>query len=158
MFWRRSMRQADPRGQPWQSHAGVIGHASKFELTEHQTTQKSMSSPRRRRPRSSSPRSSREGQGPPSPVLVNAVLLDAASTRPPKQSKRKNLWIFVLGSLFGIVLVGFFAQSNDFIDLSVLANLEGMSLDNLMEVLPAAFVRDAQQLQVRGTHGLYPLR
>jgi phospholipid:diacylglycerol acyltransferase len=62
-----------------------------------------------------------------------------------RTSKRKNLWIFGLGGVFGLLLAAFFAQTNDIIDLP---GLDTMNLDNLMDILPAAFIRDAQQLQV----------
>ncbi|KAF2198495.1 LACT-domain-containing protein [Delitschia confertaspora ATCC 74209] len=61
-----------------------------------------------------------------------------------RQSKRRTLWIFGLGGLFGIAVAAFFAQSNDMIDLS---SLENMNMASLLEVLPAGLVRDAQQLQ-----------
>jgi phospholipid:diacylglycerol acyltransferase len=61
-------------------------------------------------------------------------------------TKRRNFWVFALGGIFGILVAAFFAQSNDMIDLST---LENMNLENLMDVLPAAFVKDAQQLSVR---------
>lgn len=76
---------------------------------------------------------------------MTAEKLQTLKTKPPKQGKRKNFWIFSLGGVFGLVVAGFFAQSNDMIDLS---RLENMNLDSIMDVLPAAFVRDAQQLQV----------
>jgi phospholipid:diacylglycerol acyltransferase len=65
-----------------------------------------------------------------------------------KHGKRSYFWIFVLGGVFGLVLAAFFAQSNDMIDLS---GLENMNLDNLRDILPAAFIRDAQQMQVCGS-------
>lgn len=63
-----------------------------------------------------------------------------------KNGKRKNFWIFGLGGLFGVLAAAFFAGSNDMIDLS---SLEGMNLESLYEALPAGFLKDAQQLQVR---------
>jgi phospholipid:diacylglycerol acyltransferase len=64
-------------------------------------------------------------------------------------SKRRNFWIFGLGGLFGLVVAAFFAGTNDMLDLST---LENMNLDSFMDALPAAFVRDAQQLQVQHRH------
>lgn len=61
------------------------------------------------------------------------------------KSKRKNAWIFGLGGLFGLVVAGFFASSNEMIDLK---SLEGMNLDSILDALPASFVSSAQQLQV----------
>ena len=63
-----------------------------------------------------------------------------------KQSKRRNLWIFGLGGIFGIAVAAFFAGSNDMIDLSALDN---MNMASILEVLPAGLIKDAQQLQVR---------
>lgn len=61
------------------------------------------------------------------------------------KSKRKNAWIFGLGGLFGLVVAGFFASSNEMIDLR---SLENMNLDSILDALPASFVSSAQQLQV----------
>jgi hypothetical protein len=70
------------------------------------------------------------------------------------KNKRKNAWIFGLGGLFGLVVAGFFASSNEMIDLK---SLEGMNLDSILDALPASFVSSAQQLQVsrplRGAYG-----
>lgn len=62
-----------------------------------------------------------------------------------RRSKKKNLWIFGLGGVFGVVAAAFFAGSNDMIDLS---SLESVNLDSLLDALPAGFLKDAQQLQV----------
>ena len=62
-----------------------------------------------------------------------------------KGNKRRNAWIFGLGGIFGIAVALFFAQSNDVVDLAV---FKQMNLDTLMDVLPAALVKDAQDLQV----------
>ncbi|KAF2244707.1 phospholipid:diacylglycerol acyltransferas-like protein [Trematosphaeria pertusa] len=59
-------------------------------------------------------------------------------------SKRKNLWIFGLGGVFGLLVAAFFAGSNDMLDLS---GLEGMNLDSILDALPSGFMKDAQQLQ-----------
>ncbi|CAI6335150.1 unnamed protein product [Periconia digitata] len=64
--------------------------------------------------------------------------------RKGKNSKRKNTWIFVLGALVGVVAAALLAGSNDYIDLS---SLEGMNLENILEALPAGFMKDAQMLQ-----------
>jgi len=76
--------------------------------------------------------------------VINAQKLDSLQQK--KHSKRRNVWIFSLGGIFGLVLAAFFAGSNDMIDLS---SLEGVNLNSLMDVLPAGFLKDAQQLQVR---------
>lgn len=82
--------------------------------------------------------------------LVTAERLNTLKQKgKSKNGKRKNLWIFGLGGLFGLVIAAFFAGSNDLIDLK---SIEGMNLESLMEALPANFVRSAQQLQVRMAH------
>lgn len=64
-------------------------------------------------------------------------------------SKRRNLWIFGLGGIFGIVVAAFFAGSNDMLDLS---SLENMNMAAILEALPAGLVKDAQQITVRQSH------
>lgn len=61
-------------------------------------------------------------------------------------TKRRNLWLFSLGGIFGVFVALFFAAGrNDVIDLAYLKHL---NLDSLMEVLPAGLVKDAEALQV----------
>ena len=62
-----------------------------------------------------------------------------------KSSKRRNAWIFGLGSVVGIFIALFFAQTNDVVDLAV---LKQMNLDSLLDVLPAGLLKDAQEFQV----------
>jgi phospholipid:diacylglycerol acyltransferase len=64
----------------------------------------------------------------------------------PKTRKRRNTFIFLMGSLFGIVAAGFFAQSNDLIDFPQFGDL---SMDTLLDVLPAGLVTDIRDLVVR---------
>lgn len=63
-------------------------------------------------------------------------------------SKRKRSLgaIFLLGSLFGIIAAGCFAKSNDLIDFPEIGEL---SVDNLLDVLPAGLVKDVRDLVVR---------
>lgn len=63
----------------------------------------------------------------------------------PKR-KRKLGAIFLLGSLFGIIAAGFFAKSNDLIDFPDIGEL---SVDNLLDALPAGLVKDVRDLVVR---------
>lgn len=63
----------------------------------------------------------------------------------PKR-KRKLGAIFLLGSLFGIIAAGFFAKSNDLIDFPEIGEL---SVDNLLDILPAGLVKDVRDLVVR---------
>ncbi|KLU84553.1 phospholipid:diacylglycerol acyltransferase [Magnaporthiopsis poae ATCC 64411] len=64
----------------------------------------------------------------------------------PRTRKRRNTFIFLLGSLSGIIAAGFFAKTNDLIDFPEIGDL---SVDNLLDVLPAGLVRDMKDL-VRG--------
>lgn len=52
-------------------------------------------------------------------------------------------------------MAGFFAGRNDLIELPEM--LEGITMDSLMDVLPAGFVKDARDLAVgAGFSVLYP--
>jgi phospholipid:diacylglycerol acyltransferase len=62
---------------------------------------------------------------------------------PKKARKRRTTAIFLLGSLFGIVVAGFFANSNDLINLPDIGEL---SMDSLLDVLPAGLVKDMRDL------------
>ena len=59
--------------------------------------------------------------------------------------KRRNGFIFFLGGLFGIAIAGFFARRSDLIDFPEFGEL---SMDSLIDVLPAGFVSDAKDLAV----------
>ena len=65
-----------------------------------------------------------------------------------KNGKRKNFWIFALGGVAGLLAAAFFAGSNEMIDLS---SLEGYNLENILDALPAGFLSEARELQVRPT-------
>lgn len=62
-----------------------------------------------------------------------------------KTRKRKTGAIFLLGSLFGLIAAGFFAKSNDLIDFPEIGDL---SVDSLLDVLPAGLVKDVRDLVV----------
>ena len=85
---------------------------------------------------------SREG----SPAKAEEVVLAPKSkVHHGKTRKRRNGFIFFLGGLFGIVVAGFFAGRSDLIDFPEFGEL---SMDNLLDVLPAGFVSDARDLAV----------
>ena len=63
-----------------------------------------------------------------------------------KGTKRRNVWIFALGGLFGLVLAGFLASNNDLIDIAGLADI---NLDQIMDVLPLGLLNEAKEFQVR---------
>jgi phospholipid:diacylglycerol acyltransferase len=60
-----------------------------------------------------------------------------------KTRKRKTTAIFLLGSLFGIILAGFFAKNNDLISFPEIGEL---SMDSIFDVLPAGLVKDMRDL------------
>lgn len=66
-----------------------------------------------------------------------------------KGGKKRNAWVFGLGSLFGLFLAGYFASSNGSLDkLVTMAGLEDLNLDTVLDVLPAGLIRDVRDLQV----------
>jgi len=91
----------------------------------------------------SSPSPSREN----SPAKAEEVRLAPVSkiAQNGKTRKRRNGLIFFLGGLFGILVAGFFAGKSDLIDFPELSEL---SMDSLLDVLPAGFVSDARDLAV----------
>ena len=80
--------------------------------------------------------------------VLTAEQLHTLKKKSKSKSKRKNAWIFGLGGIFGLVVAGFFATSNEMIDLK---SLENVNLDSILDALPAGFIRSAQQLQVTST-------
>jgi len=62
-----------------------------------------------------------------------------------KGSKRRNGLVFFLGGLFGIIVAGSFAKSNDLIQFPEFGEL---SMDSFLDVLPQTFVKDARDLMV----------
>jgi len=69
-----------------------------------------------------------------------------------KHKKRRNGFVFGLGGLFGIVLAGMVANKSDLIDLPEMGEF---SLDSLVDVLPAGFMREARELSVCCVCGSY---
>lgn len=64
--------------------------------------------------------------------------------------KRRNAWMFALGGLFGVILAGFFATNSGGLDgLIDMAGMKDMSLDSIMDILPAGLIKDVEALQVR---------
>ncbi|KAI0012387.1 LACT-domain-containing protein [Xylariaceae sp. FL0662B] len=61
----------------------------------------------------------------------------------PKTRKRRNTFIFLMGSLFGLIAAGFFARNNDLIEFPELSEF---SMDSLLDVLPAGLVKDIKEL------------
>jgi hypothetical protein len=75
-------------------------------------------------------------------VPVSKIITD---TNKPKTRKRRNGLIFFLGGVFGLLAAGFFAQRRDLLDFPELREL---SMESLIEVLPAGFISDARDLAV----------
>ncbi|PKS07092.1 hypothetical protein jhhlp_005690 [Lomentospora prolificans] len=90
-------------------------------------------------PADSEPALTIEGDEKQRPVEIHAEVVQEK----PKTRKRRNTFIFLLGSLFGIVAAGFFASTNDLIDFPELSDL---SMDSLLDVLPAGIVKDYRDL------------
>lgn len=63
--------------------------------------------------------------------------------RAPKTRKRRNTFIFLLGGFCGLFAAGFFAKTNDLIDFPEFGEL---SVDNLLDVIPAGLVKDLRDL------------
>ena len=59
--------------------------------------------------------------------------------------KRRNWILFGLGSIFGVLGAGFFAQQQDVISFEGLLDL---NLENLVDVIPAGILKDAKELSV----------
>ncbi|KAI1248097.1 hypothetical protein MGN70_010346 [Eutypa lata] len=59
-----------------------------------------------------------------------------------KTRKRRNTFIFLLGSLFGILLAGFLANNNELISLPEIGDL---SMDSILDVLPAGLAKDMRE-------------
>ena len=62
-----------------------------------------------------------------------------------KTRKRRNTFIFLLGSLFGVFLAGLLAKNNDLITLPEFGDL---SMDSLLDVLPAGLAKDMRDFRV----------
>ncbi|KPM40176.1 Phospholipid:diacylglycerol acyltransferase [Neonectria ditissima] len=60
-----------------------------------------------------------------------------------KTRKRRVTLIFLLGIIFGLIAAGFFASSNDLIDLPEFSDL---SMDKVLDALPAGLVKDMRDL------------
>jgi hypothetical protein len=72
-------------------------------------------------------------------------IIATASHHKHRTRKRRNGLIFLLGGLFGILVAGYFAERNDLFDFPEFGDL---SMDSLMDALPAGFLKDARDLQV----------
>ncbi|KAI1385250.1 LACT-domain-containing protein [Hypoxylon trugodes] len=78
-----------------------------------------------------------------SPVKPGDKIKIIHQERPPKTRKRRNTFIFLMGSLFGLIAAGFLAKNNDLIELPEIGEL---SMDSFLDVLPAGLVKDMRDL------------
>lgn len=62
-----------------------------------------------------------------------------------KGRTRNNTLVFGLGGLFGLVLAGFFAQQQEFLNFDALLD---MNLAGITDVIPAGILKDARDLTV----------
>src|ERR1700760_2013283 len=74
---------------------------------------------------------------------VSEVVSEKGHHKKHKPHKRRSTSIFFLGGLFGIFVAGFFAKPSDLIEFPELGEL---SMDSILDVLPAGFVKDARDL------------
>ncbi|KAI0015854.1 LACT-domain-containing protein [Xylariomycetidae sp. FL0641] len=90
-------------------------------------------------PSSPAPTSSRDD----SPARPGEKVRIIHHTHKPKTRKRRNTFIFFMGSIFGLIAAGFLAKSNDLIEFPEIGEL---SMDSLLDVLPAVLVKDMKDL------------
>lgn len=102
--------------------------------------------------RDPSPAPNRSGQGDSEDYKVIPTKKLEQLTKKVKSTKgrkRRNVWIFALGGLVGVIIAGIFATPTGSLDKLVdLAGLEHMNLDSLIDVLPGGMIRDVKDLQV----------
>lgn len=78
---------------------------------------------------------------------VSKIVSDDTEEKVSKNhKKRRNGLVFTLGGLFGVLLAGMVANKNDLIELP---EMRDFSLDSLVDVLPAGFMREARELSVK---------
>ena len=63
-----------------------------------------------------------------------------------KRSKRRNGFIFGLGGLFGVIVMAFFANQQDVLNMD---SLMGLNFDSIVDVIPAGILREAKDITVR---------
>ncbi len=78
-----------------------------------------------------------------SPKPTSDVQSSSKAKRPHR--KRHSSLVFILGGLFGLIVAGLFARRHDLIEFP---ELEDLSMDSLLDALPASFVRDVRDLVV----------
>ncbi|KAK6439296.1 phospholipid:diacylglycerol acyltransferase [Oleoguttula sp. CCFEE 5521] len=100
--------------------------------------------------REPSPAPPRKDDGPSEYTVIPAAQLNKLTKQKRKGGglRRRNVWMFGLGGLFGVLVAVMLASPNGSMDKLVeLAGLQDMSLDSLFDVLPAGMIKDVQNLQ-----------
>ena len=59
----------------------------------------------------------------------------------------KRRFIFILGGLFGILIAVFFVDRTEIVDFGQLS-YKNLDLDSLVDILPAAMLKDARAMSV----------
>ncbi|KAG5920716.1 hypothetical protein E4U42_006091 [Claviceps africana] len=77
------------------------------------------------------------------PAAGPAPQVVVAEKVPKTTRKRRTTFIFLLGGLCGLFAAGFFASTNDLIELPEIGEL---SMDSLFDALPAGLVKDMREL------------
>ena len=86
-----------------------------------------------------------EGKREDSPARPGEKVKIVHHRHPPKTRKRRNTFIFLLGSLFGVFLAGLLAKNNDLISLPEFSDL---SMDSILDVLPVGLAKDMRDFRV----------
>ncbi|KAI9815173.1 MAG: hypothetical protein M1832_005575 [Thelocarpon impressellum] len=84
----------------------------------------------------------RRADGP--PKVEEVRLVPVSRIKAERGHKRRTGLIFTLGGLFGLMAAAFFANRADVVSLEMLAD---WNLDSFLDVIPAAILRDAKDLQ-----------
>lgn len=83
--------------------------------------------------------------------MIPTAKLEKLSKKLPKTPglKRRNAWVFVLGGVVGLLAAGLFASPTGSVDRMVqMAGLQDLSLDSILDVLPAGLIKDIRDMQV----------
>ena len=71
----------------------------------------------------------------------------AVVAAPPKKQKKRSTWlIFVIGGIAGLLLAGAAAKNQDLVKMELLRDL---SLDSIIDVIPAGILKEASDISQR---------
>lgn len=65
-----------------------------------------------------------------------------------KKTKRSYAGVLLLGTLIGLVAAGFFAKNDYKLDFDLSDVMGDLSMESLLEVIPAGFMKDMRQMVV----------